>query len=187
MPFQIFQRRFRTLRGDRVYSEGEKMIADFLYKSKIKYEYENPIRLERKKFNPDFFLPDHSIYIEYFGMIGDPEYAKDAQLKKIAYYENKLDVISIIPQHLGYLETIINQRIADKKGIVNHSDYLKLTKQYVPHPVSKEWIQFRKEKKERQKNSMKFYKPHRYLNKTPDGHFVTTLKRALLVLKGTKF
>ncbi len=144
MSFRIFPRLFHTLRGESVYSHGEKSIADYLYNSNIRYEYETPIKLGKKFFYPDFYLPDYSIYIEYLGMISDPEYAYKTQFKKIAYHENNLDVIYIIPQHLNYLGAIINQWILYKTGKIQQTEYIRLSKEYIPKPFSREWVELRK-------------------------------------------
>lgn len=144
MSFKIFPRRFCTLKGEPVYSKGEKNIADFLYKSNIKYKYEAPIRLDGIDYKPDFFLPDYLIYIEYLGMINKPEYAYQAQLKKIAYYKHHLDVIYIIPQHFNYIETIINQWIQYKTGKIPQTTYIRLCKEYVPQAPTKEWLNSKK-------------------------------------------
>ena len=53
------------------YEECE--IANFLYLNGIAYEYEAPYEhetatAEKRQYKPDFFLPDHGIYIEHFGL-----------------------------------------------------------------------------------------------------------------------
>lgn len=143
MLFRIFPRQFRTLKGESVYSAGEKLIADFLYTSKIRYQYEITIKLGERKYHPDFYLPDHSIYIEYLGMIADPEYAYVTQLKKMAYHRYNLNVIYIIPQHLNYVGTIINQWIQYKAGKIQETAYIRLCKE-VPKPLSREWVENKK-------------------------------------------
>ncbi|MDE0463335.1 MAG: UvrD-helicase domain-containing protein [Caldilineaceae bacterium] len=63
----------RTLNGDLVKSLEELAIANFLTENGIKYEYERPYKVptatqERSQYRPDFFLPDHNIYIEHFAL-----------------------------------------------------------------------------------------------------------------------
>lgn len=144
MVFRIFARRYKTLRGESVYSEGEKSIADYLYTSRIQYEYETPIRLNRRRLVPDFFLPQYGIYIEYLGMINDPEYACAAQEKKITYYENNIHVIYIIPQHLSLIRPIIQQHIQYKSGRIGKTTYLQLIQNDVPKPINRAWVERRK-------------------------------------------
>ena len=68
-------RRFeiRSLKGDEVRSYEECEIANFLYLNGVAYEYEAPYEhktatAEKRQYKPDFFLPDHGIYIEHFGL-----------------------------------------------------------------------------------------------------------------------
>ena len=63
----------RSLKGDTVKSYEECEIANFLYLNGIAYEYEAPYEhetatAEKRQYKPDFFLPDHGIYIEHFGL-----------------------------------------------------------------------------------------------------------------------
>lgn len=57
-------RHVQTLRGDLVRSPAEARIADYLYARGLHYEYEADVR----GFRPDFYLPDHGIVVEYWGM-----------------------------------------------------------------------------------------------------------------------
>ena len=63
----------RSLKGEEVKSYEECEIANFLYLNGVAYEYEAPYEhetatAERRQYRPDFFLPDHGIYIEHFGL-----------------------------------------------------------------------------------------------------------------------
>ena len=63
----------RSLKGDEVKSYEECEIANFLYLNGVAYEYEAPYEHEtatadKRQYKPDFFLPDHGIYIEHFGL-----------------------------------------------------------------------------------------------------------------------
>jgi DNA helicase-4 len=63
-----------TIGGETVKSMEEVSIANFLFLSGIKYEYESiynkPYKSKEKKrvYKPDFYLPDYDIYIEHFGV-----------------------------------------------------------------------------------------------------------------------
>ena len=62
-----------SLKGDEVKSYEECEIANFLYLNGIAYEYEAAYEHEtatavKRQYKPDFFLPDHGIYIEHFGL-----------------------------------------------------------------------------------------------------------------------
>lgn len=62
-----------TVNEERVKSYGELEIANFLYQSGIRYEYERDYIIDTRteefgQYRPDFYLPDYDIYIEYFGI-----------------------------------------------------------------------------------------------------------------------
>ena len=63
----------RSLKADEVKSYEECEIANFLYLNGIAYEYEaayehETATAEKRQYKPDFFLADHGIYIEHFGL-----------------------------------------------------------------------------------------------------------------------
>ena len=63
----------RTLQNEQVKSLAEVSIANYLFLNGIRYEYERRYPFEsddpaRKAYRPDFYLPDHDIYIEHFGI-----------------------------------------------------------------------------------------------------------------------
>lgn len=66
-----------TIRGERVKSIEELMIANFLFLNGVEYEYERPydeaipeeLRDEsRRAYQPDFYLVDYDIWLEHFGI-----------------------------------------------------------------------------------------------------------------------
>lgn len=62
-----------TLKKEVVKSYGEMDIANFLFEKGIRYIYEKPYYIdtcdeEYGQYNPDFYLPEYNIYIEYFGI-----------------------------------------------------------------------------------------------------------------------
>ena len=63
----------RALSGDKVKSFEELAIANYLTQHGIKFQYEAPYEIptatpQRRQYAPDFFLPDHDIYIEHFAL-----------------------------------------------------------------------------------------------------------------------
>ena len=80
----------RTLQGERVKSYGECVIANFLYVNGVRYEYEREYDVDtsaedRGQYRPDFFLPDHGLWIEYFGI--DREYNTAPGVDREEYFE----------------------------------------------------------------------------------------------------
>ncbi len=88
-----------TEKGERVRSKSEKIIADRLYKERIPYRYEYPIKLnEYGKVYPDFTILDmknrKEVILEHLGMMDREEYVSKA-LRKIASYERSGLIIGV--------------------------------------------------------------------------------------------
>lgn len=73
--YKVYLRKFepRTLKGELVKSFEELLIADWLLTNGIAYEYERPYEINlaggaRRQYRPDFYLTDHGIYLEHFGV-----------------------------------------------------------------------------------------------------------------------
>ncbi len=69
----LHQVELRTLNGELVKSLEELKLANFLAVSGIPYEYEAtyPVATAtraHRQYKPDFYLPDHDLYIEHFGV-----------------------------------------------------------------------------------------------------------------------
>lgn len=81
---------FQTMRGEKVRSKFEKMLADTLYTSNIPYHYEHPLILGNEKVLPDFTLLDPGtgscIYLEACGLLTDRDYVC-RNLIKLRKYE----------------------------------------------------------------------------------------------------
>ena len=75
-----------TINNEVVKSYGEMDIANYLSQNGIQYIYEWPYKFDTRtneygQYNPDFYLPEYDIYIEYFGINKDgavPAYFKGA-------------------------------------------------------------------------------------------------------------
>jgi len=90
---------FRTFRGETVRSEGERLIADWLYLNGVDYEYERPYvhdvaDVAHAQYRPDFYYPDADIWHEHWALRADgtpPEsfagYAESMQWKKQIHEE----------------------------------------------------------------------------------------------------
>ncbi|MCL1143703.1 UvrD-helicase domain-containing protein [Shewanella gaetbuli] len=66
----------RTLKGERVKSFGELYIANWLFSHGIEYKYEAKYEhevstVDFSQYQPDFYLPDYGVYIEYYGIDED--------------------------------------------------------------------------------------------------------------------
>lgn len=78
-----------TLSNHKVKSLEEKVIANFLFKKGVKFEYEKPYEIptetmEKRQYQPDFYLTDYGIYLEHFGVDknGNPPHFFTSEEKK---------------------------------------------------------------------------------------------------------
>ncbi len=67
------EKKYITLRQEEVKSKAEKAIADFLFLHQVDYQYESmaewaPVKDEKGRYFPDFYLPEYDIYIEHWGI-----------------------------------------------------------------------------------------------------------------------
>lgn len=96
-------------------SEGERRIARTLEEYDIAYLYEKPLVIQYQEkrlcFRPDFYLPEHNTYVEYFGYVGHPDYDKRTEYKKAAYAANHIRMITLYPWDLiqGWPNHLLDQ------------------------------------------------------------------------------
>lgn len=94
-----FKPRIKTELNVKVRSKGEKEIANFLKENNIKAEYESKnLILDGYVCVPDFWLPKHNIFIEFYG--GYPGSRTKKIIKNKLYKKHHLKVISITPCEL---------------------------------------------------------------------------------------
>ncbi|MFH0876520.1 MAG: hypothetical protein V1859_11380 [archaeon] len=105
-----------TSKGLKVQSMGEKYIAEFLDAHFISYDYDKQITLRGiEKMNghdtswcrPDFYLTEFNLIIEYWGMKGDKDYDVNMDKKTRLYKEANQRFISIIPQDIPDLKSML--------------------------------------------------------------------------------
>jgi hypothetical protein len=117
-----------TNNNEKVRSLYETMVANYLKKKKIKYEYEAKMLIfqDYKKLKitfaiPDFFLPEYNSIIEIYGQY--PEARKTTIKKNRAYRYYNIPFLGITPSTISEIDNIIPKFI--KETGRNH----KLTKQ----------------------------------------------------------
>ena len=80
-PFKKGAPEFYTLKGERVRSKSEVIIADRLFIRGIPYKYECPLKAGKDVIHPDFSILRMSdrkvLYHEHCGKMSDPDYTKD--------------------------------------------------------------------------------------------------------------
>lgn len=67
---------FRTLKGEIVRSQGERLVADWLFYNGVEYEYERPYQhdvadAEHRQYTPDFYYPTIDVYHEHWAVDED--------------------------------------------------------------------------------------------------------------------
>jgi len=119
-----------TLTGQPVKSKAEKIIADYLTRHNIVYQYEaqamtNNWLIKQKISRPDFYLPQYKLIIEYWGLVDSPDkrtrdrYIKSMRWKMAQYHRNNITVLSLYPSNLSSLETLdysFRKKFRDLKG-----------------------------------------------------------------------
>jgi DNA helicase IV len=128
-----------SFNGDKVKSNGELMISNFLFRNGIEYDYEKKYQEEKFQidlsYNPDFKLKDKDIYIEYYGIdrkgntlpyINKVEYKKSIKFKRKLHKRNNSDCIELFYYDLlegnliSSLKNQLNDLKIDLKPIPNH-------------------------------------------------------------------
>ena len=105
MPRDIglaFRRALTTesLRGDRVKSYGEKVIANFLFENGVTYAYEKAMSWGSRIYRPDFTIARSEqppVIIEYFGLRGDPSYDQESEEKRKYLSKKRYPLIPYFP------------------------------------------------------------------------------------------
>jgi len=103
------KRNKETIKGETVKSIEEVIIANYLFLNGIDYKYEFPYPYEqenkyRKKYRPDFYLPEYDVYIEHFGIseefktpwlnfAQEEEYLEGIKWKRKEHKKNKTTLI----------------------------------------------------------------------------------------------
>jgi hypothetical protein len=111
----------QTRKGETVKSGGERILADYFYRNKIRYEYEKAAIGDSGRMisRPDFYLPDYDVYVEYWGMADTEdskerkEYARSMELKMARYRENGIKFISIYPREIDSIDSVFQKKLKD--------------------------------------------------------------------------
>lgn len=106
-------------------SKAEEKIADYFKRKNIIYHHHPEIKVPKPfwiltipfinvKLEPDFFLPEFDVFVEYWGRIDDPEYKKNSyDRKKKLYKDNVLDFISLYPKNMDNLDFVFTSKLLD--------------------------------------------------------------------------
>jgi hypothetical protein len=111
----------QTRKGETVKSGGERILADYFYYNKIRYEYEKAAIGDSGRMisRPDFYLPDYDVYVEYWGMADTEdskerkEYARSMEWKMARYRENGIRFISIYPREIDSIDSVFQKKLKE--------------------------------------------------------------------------
>ncbi len=88
-----------TLKNEKLKSYEEVEIANFLFLNGIDYEYERPYEFpardrDHRQYRPDFYLPQHKIYLEHWGIDRHgnvpPWFQKTGTMNASQFYKGKI-------------------------------------------------------------------------------------------------
>jgi hypothetical protein len=107
------QKTIRARDGTLVQSDGERRVAEWLSARGIAYRYDERFRiLDGYAIRPDFYLPEHDVYIEYWGL--DTADYKIGMLKKQQLYQQQgKRLISLHWQHKATLEADLEAKMKE--------------------------------------------------------------------------
>jgi len=117
-----------TLTGQSVRSKGERVIADYLTRRNIAYQYEAQANtndwwiFKSRISRPDFYLTQYNLYIEYWGLVDVPDrgtrdnYVRTMRWKMAQYHSNKIQFVSIYPSNLSSLDYYFRKKFREAKG-----------------------------------------------------------------------
>jgi hypothetical protein len=136
------------LKNNQYKSRAEREIAAFLDSCGIRYVYEQGVLVtddnKPKIWYPDFYLPEFSVYIEYYGLVGDPDYDRGVERKTAVYSANGLEVIALYPVTLRvdwqtYIRDRLREILARRLRILEDkfASTARLTCTYITAPYEK--------------------------------------------------
>lgn len=99
MTKNLRRKRIKCSDGHIVDSVSEKIIDEFLTSHNISHEVHK--RYNDSKLISDFFLTDHDVYVEYFGLDGGfVKYDENTKRKLKLFEDNDLKIITVYPKDL---------------------------------------------------------------------------------------
>lgn len=105
----------RTKDGHWVRSRAEVIIDNALYDYKLAHAYERKLPIEEDLYS-DFFIPTENVYIEFWGMEGDPKYAERKKAKIDIYKKYDFKLIELNDADISNLDDHLPKKLL-KYGI----------------------------------------------------------------------
>ena len=96
--------------GHLVKSQGELIIDNMLFSQRRVHAYEKRVQMGGQYIRCDFYLPlsgqHREVYIEYWGMLQEAEYARRRQRKLQVYAAVKIDPLELFPRDIAALSEV---------------------------------------------------------------------------------
>jgi DNA helicase-4 len=125
---------FRTANGETVKSEGERILADWLFYNGVKYQYEKPYSVpvadrQHSQYRPDFYYPDIDVWHEHWALDreGRPPTAFKGYAEAMRWKKEL---------HKTHGTTLVETRWAD---IIDYSGLAALDQQLTAHGLELDW------------------------------------------------
>lgn len=100
----------RTKDGHMVRSRAEVIIDNALYDYKLAHAYERKLPIEEEQYS-DFFLPSENVYIEFWGMENDPQYAERKRRKIEIYRKYDFKLIELNDSDISNLDDYLPKKL----------------------------------------------------------------------------
>lgn len=113
-----FPANLRTPDGHYVRSRAEILIDDFLYKNGIVHAYERRVNIDEDMYC-DFYIPTQKLYIEFWGLEENEQYAARKKRKLELYSKYGLKLIEVNNSDIENLDEILASKLRKHNIVVD--------------------------------------------------------------------
>lgn len=108
---QKHEAKFRTQDGHRVRSKAEAMIDDYLYNAGIVHAYERRLPGIEQDVISDFYIPKGKVFIEFWGLEENKNYAERKAKKLEIYSKEKFNLIELNDNDIHNLDDVLPRKL----------------------------------------------------------------------------
>lgn len=112
------QANLRTTDGHWVRSKAEVMIDNWLYMAELVHAYERRLPIEEEMYC-DFYVPAGKVYIEYWGLENNPEYAERKKVKQALYQKYEFNLIELSDTEIRNLDDYLPRMLLNFGVVVS--------------------------------------------------------------------
>ena len=98
--------KYRATDGHMVRSKAEMLIDNWLYMAEIVHAYERKLPIEEEVYC-DFYIPTAKVYIEFWGLENEPQYAKRKEVKQAIYKKYNFKLIELSDKEVYNLDDVL--------------------------------------------------------------------------------